>query len=110
MNERNITSAISNCPRTGLPRVARFISKTEHSNGSVSIEYREDTLDLEGNVFQQGVESKTISYQSRAVATPEGIIEPGEPTPEFQAIMDATTPLIEAVLNTIDPQEGGDNE
>lgn len=110
MNVRNITSAISNCPRTGLPRVARFISKTEHDNGSVSIEYREDTLDLQGEVLIEGTESKTISHHSRPVATPEGVIEPGEPTTEFQAIIDASTPLIEAVLNTIDSAEGGEDE
>lgn len=107
-NKINITAAISNCPRTGLPRVARWDSTSHHANGSIQVHYYEDVLDNEGEVFQKGTELKSVEHFGYPISTPEGTVETTI-TPELEAMRDANIPLIQDVLSAIDPpaKKGG---
>lgn len=108
-NTINITAAISNCPRTGLPRAARFTDLSVHANGSIHVNYTEDTLDNSGEMFLPGTDIKTISYSPWPVNTPDGPVEQ-EITPELQAVITAVSPKLTKVLKAIETvEEGGSN-
>lgn len=109
MSKINITAPISVCERTGLPRVARFTDLSIHANGSVHVNYTEDTLDNNGEVFLPGTDIKTISHNPWPVNTPDGPVEQ-EITPELQAVITAVSPKLTKVLKAIEPvEEGGGN-
>lgn len=109
-NQIKITAPISVCERTGLPRVARFTDLSIHANGSVHVNYVEDTLDNNGETFLAGSDVKTVSHNPWPVQTPDGPVEQ-EITPELQAVITAVSPKITKVLKAIEPaeQEGEGN-
>lgn len=107
MNEIKITAPISVCERTGLPRVARFTDLSIHANGSIHVNYVEDTLDNNGEVFLPGTEHKSISYSPWPTQTPDGPVE-SEITPELSAVVAAIAPKLGKVLKAIE-QEGGED-
>lgn len=100
-----ITTPIANCPRTGLPRVARYTNHSAHANGSVSVNYSIDILDLQGDVFQADSEQGSIVHHSQAIYHGSESTEPEEMTPEMQALVTAVKPKITNILKTLNTPE-----
>lgn len=102
MNEIKITAPISNCERTGLPRVARFTDLSINSNGSIHINYVEDTLDNHGEVFVAGQSPKSIFHN------PYG--DGSSLTEELEGLINAVIPSIESVLEGLNVESANEEE
>lgn len=98
-----ITKPISDCPRTGLPRVARMQNINISLNGSIIMNYTEDVLDNQSEVFVRGDEMKNIQFLPYPINGPQGAIE----TPyllEHQELVNVIKPKLEALLDTINAE------
>lgn len=104
-NQIKIIVPISDCERTGLPRVARYTNHSVHANRSVSVSYAIDTLDLNGEVYLKGSEQGEITHHSQAIHRGTEVIEPVEMSAEIQALLDAEKPLLTNILNTLNTTE-----
>lgn len=104
MSNINITVPTSDCPRTGLPRVARYTNHSVHANGSVSVNYAIDTLDLHGDVYKANEDQGAVTYHSQPINHGDQTIE-SEMIPEIQALLNAEKPLLEDILNTINDEQ-----
>lgn len=101
-----ITRPTSDCPRTGLPRVARMRRQDLSDNGAIILNYTVDVLDNNNEVFVRGEEMKTIQFLPHPINGPNGMEETPY-LPEHAALVAAIRTPLENLLDTINinPEE-----